>query len=71
MTATLYDLRHFQSGREQVQKLGLGQNAYRAVVQRIASEQREGKTGAHVAGELAALRHRLNTPTDPTPPEAA
>lgn len=66
MSAEVLQLRPFQSARDQAKKLGT--NATMAIIRRVRQEQREGRSGNAVAGEL---QHRRITSTDWTPPEAA
>lgn len=70
MSAVIYDIRSFESARRAAKRAGLGPNAYSAVVRKVAAEQREGRSGACVLGELRGLRVGPDAP-DPNLPGAA
>lgn len=56
MTATVIQLRPIVNAQRQLQRAGLGPNARRAVIRRVLAEQRAGRSGNSVAGEIYAAR---------------
>lgn len=68
MSAVVHDLRAFHSAIDQARKANLGPNATHAVIRAVTREQRAGRDGNAVAGQLQRARLRGE---HPTPPEAA
>ena len=56
MSAVIYQLRPFQSARDQAKPLGPGAKQY--AVRKIREEQDAGRTGNAIVGELRMLRAR-------------
>lgn len=64
MTAEVIPLRPFQSVRDQAQRLGT--NVTMAIVRKVRDEQRAGRNGNAVAGQLQQKRmFRNGSPDDP------
>jgi hypothetical protein len=67
MSADVIQLRPIQSACRQAAKLGT--NTTMAIVRRVRAEQKAGRNGFAVAGELQQAR--MERDSTPPPPEAA